>query len=63
MTGMATTAKATGPPRPSRPQAQPENSRVIDVDEAEFFTYDPESGKLSSVVGFYDPGQVRRQLL
>jgi len=32
------------------------------VDAGEFFTYDPESGKLSSVVAFFDPGQIRRQL-
>jgi hypothetical protein len=39
-----------------------ESGKVITVDGAEFFTYDPESGKLSSVVGFYDPGDIRRQL-
>jgi hypothetical protein len=32
------------------------------VEGAEFFTYDIESGKLSSVVAFYDPDQIRLQL-
>jgi hypothetical protein len=39
-----------------------ESGEVVTIDTGEFFTYDPESGKLSSVVGFYDPGQIRRQL-
>jgi hypothetical protein len=39
-----------------------ESGKVITVDGAEFFTYDPESGKLASVVGFYDPSQIHRQL-
>jgi hypothetical protein len=39
-----------------------ESGKVVTVDAAEFFTYDPGPGKLSSVVAFYDPGQIRRQL-
>jgi hypothetical protein len=39
-----------------------ESGKVVTVDAGEFFIYDPESGKLSSVVGFFDPGQIRRQL-
>jgi hypothetical protein len=39
-----------------------ESGKVVTVNAGEFFIYDPESGKLSSVVGFFDPGQIRRQL-
>jgi hypothetical protein len=39
-----------------------ESGKVIRVDGAEFFTYEPETGKFSSVIGFYDPNQIRRQL-
>jgi hypothetical protein len=39
-----------------------ESGRVVTVDGAEFFTSEIESGKLSSVVAFYDPDQIRQQL-
>jgi hypothetical protein len=39
-----------------------ESGKVINVDGAEFFTYDPESGKHSSVIAFYDTSQIRQQL-
>jgi hypothetical protein len=39
-----------------------ESGMVITVDGAEFFTYEPKSGKFSSIIGFYDPNQIHRQL-
>jgi hypothetical protein len=39
-----------------------ESGKVVTVDTGEFFTYDPESEKLSSVFVFFDPDQIRREL-
>jgi hypothetical protein len=39
-----------------------DSGKVVTMDTGEFFTYDPESGKLSAVFIFFDPGQIRRQL-
>jgi hypothetical protein len=39
-----------------------ESGKVVTIGAAEFFTYDPESEKLSSVFVFFDPDQIRRRL-
>jgi hypothetical protein len=39
-----------------------ESGKVVTIDTGQFFTYDPESEKLSSVFVFFDPDQIRRQL-
>jgi steroid delta-isomerase-like uncharacterized protein len=36
--------------------------RQIHLDGADFFTYDPDTDRLSSVVGYFDQQQLRQQL-
>jgi hypothetical protein len=39
-----------------------ESGKVIAAQSADFFVYDPESGKFSTVVAFDDQAEIRRQL-
>jgi hypothetical protein len=39
-----------------------ESGKVITIESAESFTYDPELGKFSAVTAFYDLTQVKQQL-